>query len=299
MPSKLIGSYNRLVVKNSQYTKDPSVASDMAIAELKRTWSETDINGSPEIMQFAPDAVLPNKENFIQNDKKLSMKAVAERNRAARKAGDITFMDIEYPDAPEFSNNLEVIEKSSKATTKIKVNGEPSELIVGSDDRTAVSNNPSWPLFYKSDITGLQQPLLDIDGNQARWRPSDINAKEFKQGVQSAQIDRYNAKKKASGPSVTDSDSGYKGLAYGPSAAAPLKGGFDEDAFQAWYAKYANKLDLSPNPDDVEHYYDWRAAYKAGATPDKEGHWPSKYKREGHPRLILDGVNTKTGERVE
>jgi hypothetical protein len=50
------------------------------------------------------------------------------------------------------------------------------------------------------------------------------------------------------------------------------------------------------NPDDPRHFYDWRAAYSAGATPDESGHWPSEFKREGHPRLIIDGIDTRTGE---
>ena len=72
----------------------------------------------------------------------------------------------------------------------------------------------------------------------------------------------------------------------------------DEEAFQAWYAKYARQLGLSLNPDDPEHFYDWRAAYRAGATPDASGHWPSVFKREGHPNLIIDGIDTRTGEPV-
>ncbi|MCK4240827.1 MAG: hypothetical protein KAX30_04330 [Candidatus Atribacteria bacterium] len=70
-----------------------------------------------------------------------------------------------------------------------------------------------------------------------------------------------------------------------------------KDNFQDWYANHAQKLGLNPNPDDPRHHYDYRAAYKVGAMPDKTGHWPSKFKTEGHPRMIVDGVNTKTGEK--
>jgi hypothetical protein len=70
----------------------------------------------------------------------------------------------------------------------------------------------------------------------------------------------------------------------------------EESKFQAWYAGQAKKLGLNPNPDDPQHFYDWRAAYKAGAKPDASGHWPSTYKREGHPNMVVGGVNTKTGE---
>ncbi len=72
----------------------------------------------------------------------------------------------------------------------------------------------------------------------------------------------------------------------------------EEAKFQEWYAGHAKKLKLNPNPDDPQHFYDYRAAYKAGAGPDETGHWPSAYKQEGHPRMVIDGVNTKTGKRA-
>jgi len=73
---------------------------------------------------------------------------------------------------------------------------------------------------------------------------------------------------------------------------------FNEAAFRTWYLRYATALGLNPNPDDPRHFYDWRAAYAAGAKPDETGHWPSKFKLEGHPRLILNGIDTRTGKAV-
>lgn len=71
-----------------------------------------------------------------------------------------------------------------------------------------------------------------------------------------------------------------------------------ETDFQSWYAGWSKKLGLNPNPDDPQHFYDYRAAFQAGAVPDKSGHWPSQFKREGHPRMVVGGVNTKTGNPV-
>ena len=85
-----------------------------------------------------------------------------------------------------------------------------------------------------------------------------------------------------------------------PPAAVPVPptaaGGVDETAFGAWYLGHAQKWRLDPDPDHPLQHYDYRAAYKAGATPDSEGHWPSTFKEDTHPRLIVDGTNTKTGE---
>ena len=60
-----------------------------------------------------------------------------------------------------------------------------------------------------------------------------------------------------------------------------------EIEFQYWYNQWASTLGLDLNPDDPKHYYDWRAAYLADASPDESGHWPSKFKLKGHPRYHL------------
>ena len=72
----------------------------------------------------------------------------------------------------------------------------------------------------------------------------------------------------------------------------------EEVKFKKDYSAYAEKTGVSPDPDDPLHYYDYRQLWKdaGGIYPDPEGHLPSKYKREGHPRMVVDGVNTKTGE---
>lgn len=72
----------------------------------------------------------------------------------------------------------------------------------------------------------------------------------------------------------------------------------DEAAFRAWYTRWAQRLNLSTDPDDPRHFYDYRAAFRAGATPDSQGHWPSRFKLEGHPNLVIGGVNTRTGETM-
>jgi hypothetical protein len=85
--------------------------------------------------------------------------------------------------------------------------------------------------------------------------------------------------------------------AAGEAQAAP--GGWDqvkETQFRGWYDKVAKSAGINPDPDDPQHFYDYRAAYAAGVKgPDKTGHWPSEFKTEGHPRMVVDGKNTKTG----
>ena len=80
-------------------------------------------------------------------------------------------------------------------------------------------------------------------------------------------------------------------------ATGPGPGPRDEEqAFRTWYADAATRYDLNPDPDSQP--YDYRAAFRAGAKPDASGHWPSQFKKAGHPNEIVGGFNTRTGERV-
>jgi hypothetical protein len=83
-------------------------------------------------------------------------------------------------------------------------------------------------------------------------------------------------------------------------------GRFNEDEFQQWYAHWVDELHkrhpeqerLNADPDDPRHHYDWRAAFRSGATPNPEGHWTSAFKTPEHSRRVLNGRDTITGERV-
>lgn len=79
----------------------------------------------------------------------------------------------------------------------------------------------------------------------------------------------------------------------------PFRDKQTESDFQAWYKYWSKKMNLDPDPDNPKHYYDYRSAWANDAKPDSSGHWPSEFKREGHPRLIINGIDTRTGERVK
>jgi hypothetical protein len=68
-----------------------------------------------------------------------------------------------------------------------------------------------------------------------------------------------------------------------------------EKSFQSWYAAWAKRTGMHPNPDDPEHKYDYRSSYRAGSQPDSDLHWPSEYKHDDHPNRFIDGVDTRTG----
>ena len=73
----------------------------------------------------------------------------------------------------------------------------------------------------------------------------------------------------------------------------------DEQNFQTAYRIMATKWGLNPNPDDPKHFYDYRALYRdtGKLEPDSTGHFPSKYKKEGHPDLVINGMDTRTGKK--
>ena len=87
----------------------------------------------------------------------------------------------------------------------------------------------------------------------------------------------------------------------------------NEKKFQAWYADIAKRLNkkgrtIDPNPDDWRHYYDYRAAFRAGAKPkfdekDKQWHWPSKHKHDLHPNRFISSegkwLDTKKDKVVD
>jgi len=68
----------------------------------------------------------------------------------------------------------------------------------------------------------------------------------------------------------------------------PLKPEEDVE-FSHWYSNIAEKSNLSPDPNDPRHYYDYRAAYKSGASLDKDKHLPSEFKHDLHPNRFIVG----------
>lgn len=74
----------------------------------------------------------------------------------------------------------------------------------------------------------------------------------------------------------------------------------EELKFQQEYARISSVIGLNPNPDDPRHFFDYRGLFKeqGNLEPDESLHFPSKFKLEGHPNLIVNGINTRTGQPV-
>lgn len=71
----------------------------------------------------------------------------------------------------------------------------------------------------------------------------------------------------------------------------------EETAFRKDFARVSQELGLNTNPDDPLHFFDYRGLFREKGTleagPNK--HFPSKFKFLGHPNLIVDGKDTRTG----
>lgn len=57
--------------------------------------------------------------------------------------------------------------------------------------------------------------------------------------------------------------------------------------FTKAYSEYSAKTGIHIDPYEKEHYYDYESLFNESGSlnPDGNGHLPSKYKKEGHPRL--------------
>lgn len=76
----------------------------------------------------------------------------------------------------------------------------------------------------------------------------------------------------------------------------------DESDFNRWYSYIASVKNLSPNPDDPEHHYDWRGLYDEVANHGKqyemitqETHFPDTYKMPGHETFSIESKYYKPG----
>lgn len=68
----------------------------------------------------------------------------------------------------------------------------------------------------------------------------------------------------------------------------------EETSFRQWYETQRERIrqmtgwSLNKNPDDPKHFYDYRSAYRAGASPTwqpehQQFRWPDKFKVSGYP----------------
>jgi hypothetical protein len=67
--------------------------------------------------------------------------------------------------------------------------------------------------------------------------------------------------------------------------------------FQAWFSRRAKALNISPDPDAPQQFYDARGAWKEGLRSTKE-HLPDTYKLPGHPTFSVESKYYKPGMKA-
>lgn len=72
----------------------------------------------------------------------------------------------------------------------------------------------------------------------------------------------------------------------------------EEKEFSQWYQGHAKRTGTNPNPNDPEHYYDLRGAWKSGIRPTEGEHLPDTYKLPGHPKFSIESNYYKPGMKA-
>ena len=104
-------------------------------------------------------------------------------------------------------------------------------------------------------------------------------------------------------PSAVEAESAVEPVQEGEPAMQVFPNPEKEQDFQKWYKARAKKAGISEDPDDPMHAYDYRRAFDAGVEPqvspdDGKHHWDDRFKLDNHPELFVNGVDTRTGQRV-
>ena len=62
--------------------------------------------------------------------------------------------------------------------------------------------------------------------------------------------------------------------------------------FQDWWGKVVRIHGYNPDPDNPEHFYDYRKAYDENhPIPKRFQHWDARYKHDLHPNRFVPGTD--------
>jgi hypothetical protein len=63
-----------------------------------------------------------------------------------------------------------------------------------------------------------------------------------------------------------------------------------DNGFNDWWSRVLEVHDYASDPNDVEHFYDYKAAFESGIEIPEEGEsWPSQFKHDLHPDRYIKG----------
>jgi hypothetical protein len=129
--------YSRHFANSFLQFGDEQIADKYAKTQLHKSFAVTNVNGTNQLMSYAPEIVFPGRVN-------------------------------------DFKRNLyKAIDPSTDGSQRpeLKIDGNPVEWFIDSKDQYGVNQareNGAYPVYY-IDATGYRRPLLDVDGNQSMF----------------------------------------------------------------------------------------------------------------------------------
>ena len=64
----------------------------------------------------------------------------------------------------------------------------------------------------------------------------------------------------------------------------------NDTGFSDYWSRVLEVHDYASDPNDVEHFYDYKGAFEAGVPiPGPGEHWPSAFKHDLHPDRYIKG----------
>ena len=170
--------YANLVIDGIYTTGDEEIAKKDAAAQMKANYG---VYGG-KVMRTPPTKVYTDMGYVLENSKMKAVKEMVDTNNDIKKNGGFALNDLEWADAPDFSDMTS--RPLGSGNPKIKIDGVLRDVVIDSDLDTQLSSleNMSWSLGYLDEF-GQMMPLINPfarTGNY-RFKPS----KELYQETQS------------------------------------------------------------------------------------------------------------------
>lgn len=170
--------YANLIRDGIYQTGDVEIAEKDAASKMKATYGEY----GGKVMRMPPTKVYTDMGYVLENSKMKAVKEMVDTNKDIKKNGGFALNDLEWDDAPDFSDMLS--KPLGSGNPKIKIDGVLRDVVIDSDLDTQLSSleDMSWSLGYLDEY-GQMMPLINPfarTGNY-RFKPS----KELYQETQS------------------------------------------------------------------------------------------------------------------
>lgn len=166
LPAGLTTVYKNLVRDGIMRTGDIKQAEEEAAFELKNNYGD---DGKGKVMYMPPNKIYTDLGYVLENEKMRNLKSIVDENKQIREKGGFVLQELEWEDAPDFSNMFKNPLGGEKL--EIKVNGVKREIDIDSDATTQFSpiQDISWAFGYM-DENNIFNPLMDPFARYGSYR---------------------------------------------------------------------------------------------------------------------------------